>query len=516
MACETKKMELDVKNVSSEASILCISGEVFFGYVQASFFATCNELWASVPKEVRYWLSTGRGTTDWMKEEDMVYECCCKVLAGSELLVRWFLNQGCVPNAQLLIEAAGQGQLEVLKRCAVACDGLQITGMCPDPLGRLQVVGGDDVEEMICMKAARNGQLDVVKWLTMDGTEWKDWQTSICTSAAAGGHFDLLKWARLAGCKWDVLTSGCAAASGHLELLQWCVEKGCKMDNRTSALAARAGHLNVLEWAFANGCPWDEFECGTMGVMSGSIDVVKFLKRMGCAWTTFDLNSAALKGNVDVVEYLHKHGCNFDTTTCKSAVTGGNLEMLQWLVSAGCAYDKEECALTAAHFGHLNVMKWLFEHNDDLFVHFSVVYQLFLKASKKGDVEMLEWLVSKGCEYDKIACGTSAASAGNLQVLKWVHSKGEEAEECVWKTMHCSAASGGGHLRVLKWLRSVGCEWDDWSCYLAAKEGKLRVLKWLRSKGCPWNVGACAGIAVTNGHYDVQKWCVDSCVDVWM
>ena len=199
-------MAREMKNMlirSEASSILCVPGELFFGYVQASFFVTCNELWATVPEEVRKWLSTGRGTTDEMKEDDMVYECCCKVLAGSEVLVRWFLSQGCVPNASLLIEAAAQGQLEVLKMmmmCAVTC-------------------GAHVVEEMVCMTAANKGHLNVVKWLTnnKDGTEWKDWQTSICTAAAEGGQLDVLKWARLEeeeeeegeGCKWDVLTSGC-------------------------------------------------------------------------------------------------------------------------------------------------------------------------------------------------------------------------------------------------------------------------------------------------------------------
>jgi hypothetical protein len=129
---------------------------------------------------------------------------------------------------------------------------------------------------------------------------------------------------------------------------------------------------------------------------------------------------------------------------------------------------------------------------------------------------MLEWFDSTGYDWCKIECGISAAAAGHLQVLKWVHSKGEEAEECVWKTVHCSAASGGGHLRVLKWLQSVGCEWDSSSCYLASKVGNLKMLKWLRSKGCPWNAGACAGVAVCHGHIHVQKWCVKSAVDVWM
>ena len=44
-----------------------------------------------------------------------------------------------------------------------------------------------------------------------------------------------------------------------------------------------------------------------------------------------------------------------------------------------------------------------------------------------------------------------------------------------------------GHLEVLKWARSNGCEWNSWTCASAAENGHLEVLKWARSNDCPWN-----------------------------
>jgi len=49
----------------------------------------------------------------------------------------------------------------------------------------------------------------------------------------------------------------------------------------------------------------------------------------------------------------------------------------------------------------------------------------------------------------------------------------------------CYYAAGGGHLEMLKWLRSEGCPWDEYICNAAAYCGHLEMLEWLRSEGCP-------------------------------
>ena len=57
------------------------------------------------------------------------------------------------------------------------------------------------------------------------------------------------------------------------------------------------------------------------------------------------------------------------------------------------------------------------------------------------------------------------------------------------------AAARGGHLEVLKWLRSQDdpCPWDEETCYCAALGGHLEVLHWLRSQEdpCPWDESIC-------------------------
>ena len=98
----------------------------------------------------------------------------------------------------------------------------------------------------------------------------------------------------------------------------------------------------------------------------------------------------------------------------------------------------------------------------------------------------------------------AAAKGGHLDVLKWLRS-----QNCHWSEDTCRDAASGGHLDVLKWLRSQDppCPWNEWTCRTAAKRGHLDVLKWLRSQKppCPWNLITCAAAAL-NGHLDVVKW----------
>ena len=66
-------------------------------------------------------------------------------------------------------------------------------------------------------------------------------------------------------------------------------------------------------------------------------------------------------------------------------------------------------------------------------------------------------------------------------------------------------------MEVLKWLRSEGCPWDKYVCRGAARGGHLEILKWLRSQDppCPWHKIVC-DIAAVRNHLDVLQWAIDN------
>ena len=85
-----------------------------------------------------------------------------------------------------------------------------------------------------------------------------------------------------------------AANGGHLELVQWLRGVGCEWAANVCQNAAEGGNLEVLQWLRANGCPWDFCTC-TYAVYSGHVEVLRWARENGCEWSAWARNRAAEK-----------------------------------------------------------------------------------------------------------------------------------------------------------------------------------------------------------------------------
>ena len=109
---------------------------------------------------------------------------------------------------------------------------------------------------------------------------------------------------------------------------------------------------------------------------------------------------------------------------------------------------------------------------------------------------------------DAATVASLAARGGKLDVLNAIHSEGHEITG-----LHlCHEAAKEGHLEILQWLRSIGCNWNSNTCSAAALNGHLEVLKWARANGCNWNSGTCSH-AAAGGHFEVLQWAQDNGCD---
>ena len=116
-------------------------------------------------------------------------------------------------------------------------------------------------------------------------------------------------------------------------------------------------------------------------------------------------------------------------------------------------------------------------------------------------------LKSEGMEFDEWDCQSaieSAAWGGHVDVLKYLRSEG-----VAFTSWTCYGAAEGGHLDVLKYLKSEGAPFDEYTCTYAAEGGYLEVLQWLRSKevDCPWDIQSCLSKAMSReviGPYHAQ------------
>ena len=125
-------------------------------------------------------------------------------------------------------------------------------------------------------------------------------------------------------------------------------------------------------------------------------------------------------------------------------------------------------------------------------------------AADNGHLEILKWARSEGCQWSKWICWL-AAGKGHLETLKWAISEGCQLDKWI-----CIYAACNGHLETLKWARSQGCPWDEQVCSYAASNGHLETLKWARSQGCPWDVETCTNAAL-GGHMETLKWARQTC-----
>ena len=150
----------------------------------------------------------------------------------------------------------------------------------------------------------------------------------------------------------------------------------------------------------------------------------------------------------------------------------------------------------AAYLGYLSTLKHVYRQGH----LFNRQYKpTFNAASQGGHLEVLKWLRSIGSRMNEVAC-SFAAMGGHLNVMQWLHSNG-----CPWNENTCTQAAYSGHLEVLQWARANGCPWNANTCSFAAMGGHLNVLQWLHSNGCPWNAQTCA-FAAKGGHLEVLQW----------
>lgn len=201
----------------------------------------------------------------------------------------------------------------------------------------------------------------------------------------------LLKWARKNGCPWDNRILEAAASGGHLDVITWAYQNGCNFSDKTLLIAAELGHLNILEWAYKNN---------------------KMIQNISDIYTC-----ASKNGHIHILEWAHNKGVVWDNAlTCASVAYCGQLDVLKWLRSIGCPWS---CITTmeAAKGGHLDVLIWAFENGCDM--HDGVCAY----AAQGGYLNVLKWARSKGLPWGNYTMWW-AAIEDRLDILKWAHENG--------------------------------------------------------------------------------------------
>lgn len=95
------------------------------------------------------------------------------------------------------------------------------------------------------------------------------------------------------------------------------------------------------------------------------------------------------------------------------------------------------------------------------------------------------------------------APFGSLDLLKWMHQKNAAI---FLDSMICALAAHHGHLHILNYTFTNGCQFSVTISREAAINGHLKAVKWLYKKGCPFYKYDIMGIAAVSGNLSLVKW----------
>ena len=126
--------------------------------------------------------------------------------------------------------------------------------------------------------------------------------TRVWSDVILPGSVALAKWALAEGCFRDDGNEGdpwtmahIAARNGHLELVRWlCGEGGFAMDEGVMEYAAGSGNLELVRWLRASGCPWNERTCD-FAQFFGQVETLRWAHENGAPWTAATWDRAAQK-----------------------------------------------------------------------------------------------------------------------------------------------------------------------------------------------------------------------------
>jgi hypothetical protein len=133
---------------------------------------------------------------------------------------------------------------------------------------------------------------------------------------------------------------------------------------------------------------------------------------------------------------------------------------------------------TAAHYGHLEIVKWLYYNR------------------------------TEGCTTFAMR---SAAENGHLEIVKWLYYN--RIVECTMYTMNSAAENG--HLEMVKWLHKNLKKYTSTAIYYAAGNGHLETVKYLYQNGPEIDINTAIRYALIYGHLEVIEWLREARIKKW-
>ena len=165
-------------------------------------------------------------------------------------------------------------------------------------------------ETDFCFGVAYTNKLEFLKWAREE--KECEWDVGTIKAAAFKGNLEMIKYCVANKCPIDEDACAFAARNGHLEVLKYLREEGkAPWDSTTaSSRAALKGHLHILEYLVER--KYDQFDEDTCAYAAenGHLDCLKYLHETAKApWDYLAVREAHNSEHPECVQYLLDNDC---------------------------------------------------------------------------------------------------------------------------------------------------------------------------------------------------------------
>jgi len=164
-------------------------------------------------------------------------------------------------------------------------------------------------ETRFCFEVAKTNKLELLKWAREEKKcEWDEWTIN---RAAYQGNLEMVKYCVANECPIEVFACENAARNGHLEILKYLREEAkAPWDSSTAVCAAQSGHLHILEYLVER--KYDKYSgwACQYAAENGHLDCLKFLRETAKApWDGAAVLRAHKKNQTECLQYLLDNNC---------------------------------------------------------------------------------------------------------------------------------------------------------------------------------------------------------------
>lgn len=268
--------------------------------------------------------------------------------ALNEEMIRWMASVKC-QWGDTFAALVGQNKLPLLKFLTEV--GCYPRGKPFDyvaaPKGYLEILQWAHEERyltrhnLLSRGAARYGQLEVLKWLILQGYPVEE---SICRYAAQQEH--VMEWLLKNNYTCDEDTLREIAEVGSVRTMKLARKYTiCKL-NEDMTIRASLNSIEMLEYFIDEGVQLSK-QCYKYPCIYGNYETVLFLHERKCPIPAYILIDAATSGNIEILKFLKRRNRMWYTPEpVYQAARFNRYEAVMWLIQNGCAWKTDALLAT--------------------------------------------------------------------------------------------------------------------------------------------------------------------------